>query len=59
MKPLYSIFFGAAIAAIAYSRMGRRVGYGNSTNVWVIVGVVFVLTTIFFYTAFAFFIPDS
>ncbi len=59
MKPLYSIFFGAGVAAFAYARMGRRVGYGNSQNVWLIVGVVFVLVTIFFYTAFSFFIPEN
>lgn len=50
MNFLISICFGAGVAAYAYSKMGRRVGYGNSANVWTIVGVVFVLTTIFFYT---------
>jgi hypothetical protein len=59
MKLMYSIFFGAAVAAIAYSRLGRRVGYGNTANVWTIVGVVFVIFTILFYVSFATLIPDS
>ena len=54
MDLLYSLFFGAGVAAFAYTRMGRRVGYGNTANVWTIVGVVFVLTAIFFYTILKF-----
>lgn len=46
----YSIFFGAGVAAVAYSTLGRRVGYGNSQNVWTLVGVIFVIATIVFYT---------
>jgi hypothetical protein len=34
--------------------MGRRVGYGNAANVWMIVGVVFVLMTIVFLTVLKF-----
>ena len=58
MKLMYSIFFGAGVAAIAYTQLGKRVGYGNQANVWTIVGVVFVLVTIFFFTSFALFFPD-
>ena len=54
MDFLYSLFFGAGVAAFAYSRMGRRVGYGNATNVWLIVGIVFVLATVFFLTILKF-----
>jgi hypothetical protein len=56
---LYSIFFAAGVSGFAYAKMGRRVGYGNSANVWLIVGVVFVLTTIFFFTILSFFIPKD
>lgn len=56
MTLLYSIFFGAGVAAISYSRLGRRVGYGNSQNVWTIVGVIFVLSTIVFFTILTTFI---
>ncbi|HVX56522.1 MAG TPA: hypothetical protein VHA37_02215 [Candidatus Saccharimonadales bacterium] len=59
MKLLYAVFFGAGVAGFAYSRMGRRVGYGNQTNVWTMVGVVFVLVTIIFYTILSFFIPSE
>jgi len=54
MNLLYSIFFGAGVASFAYTRLGRRVGYGNQQNVWLIVGTVFVLATIFFYTIIKF-----
>ena len=54
MDFLYALFFGAGAAAFAYTRMGRRVGYGNAQNVWIIVGAVFVLTTIVFYTVLKF-----
>ena len=50
MNFLYAVFFGAGVAAFAYSVLGRRIGYGNQQNVWVIVGVVFVIFTIVFYT---------
>lgn len=41
------------MAGFAYSRMGRRVGYGNTQNVTVVVIVTFVLATIIFYTVIA------
>jgi hypothetical protein len=50
MNFMFSVFFGAGVAAWVYSKMGRRVGYGNAKNVWTLVGVIFVLTTIVFYT---------
>jgi hypothetical protein len=54
MNLLYSIFFGAGAAAIAYTRLGRRAGYSNTQNVWTIVGVIFVLSTIVFFTILSF-----
>jgi len=54
MSFLYSLFFGAGVAAFAYTRMGRRLGYGNTQNVTIVTAVVFVLATIFFYTLLAF-----
>jgi hypothetical protein len=50
MSFLYSLFFGAGVAAFAYTRLGRRAGYGNTQNILTIVGVVFVLTTLVFFT---------
>lgn len=58
MKLLYAVFFGAGVAAVAYTKLGKRVGYGNQANVWVITGVVFVLTSFIFYTIIAFLIPE-
>jgi hypothetical protein len=50
MTLLYALFFGAGAAAFMYTKMGRRIGYGNSQNVWMVVGITFVLITIVFYT---------
>jgi hypothetical protein len=54
MALLYSIFFGAGVAAFAYSRVGRRVGYGNTQNVTVAIGAIFVIATAFFFSVAAF-----
>jgi hypothetical protein len=41
---LLSLFVAAGVAGLAYSKLGRRVGYGNSANVWTMVTIVFVLS---------------
>lgn len=56
MNLLYSIFFGAGVAGLAYTYLGKRVGYGNSQNVWTVVGVVFIIATIIFFTLFTTFL---
>ncbi|HVI60530.1 MAG TPA: hypothetical protein VM535_00020 [Candidatus Saccharimonadales bacterium] len=58
MNLLYSIFFGAGVAGVAYTRLGRRVGYGNTQNVWIVVGVIFVLSTAVFFTIFTIFLGN-
>lgn len=50
MDLIVAIAFGAGVAAFAYAKLGRRVGYGNQRNVWTIVGVAFVLSSAFFFT---------
>jgi len=50
MKYLYCLGFGAGVAAFVYSRMARRVGYGNTQSIVTVVAVVFVIATIFFFT---------
>lgn len=54
MDLLYALFFGAGVAGFTYTRMGRRVGYQNTQNVTVTVGVIFVLSAMFFYTVIKF-----
>ncbi|HEY5442427.1 MAG TPA: hypothetical protein VIJ68_02730 [Candidatus Saccharimonadales bacterium] len=54
MDFLYSVFFGAGVAAFAYSRVGRRVGYGNTQYVTLAIGAIFILVSAFFYTILAF-----
>ena len=53
MNLMYAIFFGAGVAAFTYSRMGRRLGYENTGNVYTVVGLVFVFASIIFYTILA------
>lgn len=38
------------MAGYSYTKMGRRVGFDNTQNVTMVVGVVFILTALFFYT---------
>jgi hypothetical protein len=59
MDLLFSIFFGAGVASFAYTRIGRRLGYGQSQSVWTIVGITFVLATIFFLITFKLFIKNA
>lgn len=59
MNLLFAIFFGAGVAGFAYTRLGRRAGYGNTGSVWTIVGVVFVISTIIFFTIMTFFLPND
>jgi len=40
---LLSLFMAAGVAAFVYSKMGPRLGYSNSANVWTVVGISFVL----------------
>lgn len=56
MDFLYSLFFAAGMAGFAYTRMGRRVGYENAGYVNLIIGVVFVLSYLFFFTLLRFFL---
>jgi len=58
MNLLYSLFFAAGVAAFAYAKFGRRIGYGNSQNVWIFVGISFIIAFIFFYTIARFLIPS-
>ncbi len=59
MDFLISACFGAGVAAFAYSKLGRRIGYGNTQNIWVMVGVFFVIATAFFYSIIALLMPES
>lgn len=57
MGLLYSLFFGAGAAAFVYAKFGRRIGYGNAKQIWVTVGVVFLITFFVFYTISRLFLP--
>ncbi|CAN5125963.1 hypothetical protein BH09PAT3_BH09PAT3_3920 [soil metagenome] len=41
---LTSLFVAAGVAALSYSKLGKRVGYGNGNQVWMLVGIAFVLS---------------
>lgn len=51
---LLAFFFAAGVAGWTYSKMGRRVGYGNTQNVAVIVIVAFAVAFLFFFTLLRF-----
>lgn len=40
----------AGVAGWTYSKMSRRLGYGNNTSLWLIIGVAFVLVFAFIET---------
>lgn len=56
---LVALFFAAGIAGFVYSKMGRRLGYDNARNVWMTVGVTFVIAFIVFYTVVAWIVPHK
>lgn len=45
---LISLFLGAGAAGWAYAKLGKRVGYGNSQNVWLLVGATFIFVFLVF-----------
>jgi len=57
MDLLISACFGAGVAAFAYTKLGKRVGYGNTQNIYVIIGVSFLLATAVFYSVIALLMP--
>ncbi len=54
MDLMYAVFMGAGVAGLAYTKLGRRVGYGNDQAVWIVVGVAFFMTFVFTFTLFKF-----
>jgi hypothetical protein len=47
---MWSVFFGAGFTAFVYSKFGRRVGYGNTQNQIIVSAVVFIISTLVFFT---------
>jgi hypothetical protein len=54
MNLLISVCFGAGVAAWVYSKMSPRLGYGNTKNIALVTGVVFLIASIVFYTILRF-----
>ena len=40
---LLALMLAAGASAFVYAKMGRRIGYGNGTAVWQLVGITFVM----------------
>jgi len=59
MVLLYALFFAAGASALMYAKFGRRIGYGNAKQVWMIVLIVFVITFFIFYSASSLFLPKQ
>jgi hypothetical protein len=47
---LISLFIAAGVAAFVYSRMGPRLGYGNTKTLWILVSISFVFVFLFLIT---------
>ena len=47
---MLSLLVAAGVGGFAYSKLGRRVGYGNTKEVWIIVAVAFVLSYFFVFS---------
>jgi low affinity Fe/Cu permease len=47
---MLSLFVAAGVATFAYTKLGRRVGYGNTKQVWIIVAVTFIFTYAFLFS---------
>jgi len=41
---LIALMLAAGIATLVYTKMGRRMGYGNSGSVWTLVGMSFAIS---------------
>lgn len=52
MDTLIPLILAAGMATFAYSKLGRRTGYGNTQNILILVGVTFVITFLVAYTLF-------
>ena len=50
MVLLVALAIGLGAGGFAYSKMGRRLGYENTANVWTIVGVAFFIGFLIAYT---------
>jgi hypothetical protein len=50
MNFMWSVFFGAGFTAFVYRKFGRRVGYGNTQNQIIVAVVVFIISTLVFFT---------
>jgi len=49
---LLSFIFAAGAGAFVYAKVGRRLGYTNTGNVWTIVGITSFLTFLVFMILF-------
>jgi hypothetical protein len=58
MLLLYTIFFAAGASALMYAKFGRRIGYGNAKQVWMVVAIVFIITFFVFYSASNVLLPN-
>lgn len=47
----------AGVSGWTYSKMSRRMGYGNTRSLWIVVGVAFVLVFLFGLTLIRYVIP--
>lgn len=50
---LIALFFAAGVGGFTYSKMSRRVGYGNNRPAIIITAVAAIIAFVFLYTFFS------
>jgi hypothetical protein len=56
MELMYDLFFSIGVTGIVYVKFAKRVGYSNTNSVLFILGIVFIIAFLFFYTFTTYFI---
>ncbi len=41
---IFSLIIASGAAAFVYTQMGKRIGYGNTSRVWIMVAVTLLFT---------------
>jgi hypothetical protein len=54
---IVALMLAAGVSGWTYSKMSRRMGYGNTRSLWIVVGVAFVLVFLFGLTLIRYVIP--
>lgn len=54
---IVALMLAAGVAGWVYSKMSRRLGYGNTQSLWIVVAAAFVAVFLFVWTLTRYVIP--